>query len=760
MIERMHLRRIRQGDPQGKKSSSSPITSSPSRNTQQNSNATSNGHGSPEATTEGRWQPLRSARKAATAAIQKRGTADNAEPSSNNKNTVTHNNNNNTATPTPARAPSSQTIAAYSDNFTFAPIPNFIPISSCDNLLVEPPDFKTPSDLKMSNNFSKLITNAKKVDQVRLQAKRASQPKPDPNITLDDIIKENNQKQQHEQNNSNSNNNNNNHNNSNNNNHKQLTIEEAQKRLIEQLKLSLNYLSEENKELGIQRSSLEGELHQNKYLAREKQKEVDERNLKLAVLEHHFRILNNVDMKEEGQAAMGVTIHAGAGDATEGHNGNDVSNNAVKQDDEGTAREGNATTATANVMPTANSSIIQIDKGYYMQLEATVKREIFKREKVEEVNTDLAMKYAILERDSQKELLNISQQMKESQEELKGQVSRQERTMQSLEQSLSKSRELLFKKGKKGHKRRATVSALPTAEEVKQRHQLQNQDQDEHSISEATMSSARTDNEEDNVLEKQVVKDAINNAVKEGLEEQAAEHQSLMDLLSKQLERKDTHISTLETKMFSMLKSKNEGGALASPKKTRVIPQDVMIRNMSVTNELLDTSMRKLENMIAHFDRVGNENNTHIVDEMAPIRRVATAISLVHEEMKVSMKLLEQKIQNGAEIAQQQQSKSTAGEKRESGDSAQSSGDDAEEETAKEQPNVEELIANITNALKETELCVRDEIRELNDRLGTIQGDLEAKNDTIESLELACTEHVESYQALQNEYEVLDANGI
>jgi chromosome segregation ATPase len=179
---------------------------------------------------------------------------------------------------------------------------------------------------------------------------------------------------------------------------------------------------------------------------------------------------------------------------------------------------------------------------------------------------------------------------------------------------------------------------------------------------------------------------------------------------------------------------------------------------MAVTNELLDTSMRKLENMIAHFDRVGNENNTNIVDEMAPIRRVATAISLVHEEMKVSMKLLEQKIQNGAETAQQQSKKE--GEKKESGDSAQSSGDDAEEEAVKDQPNVEELIENITNALKQTELSVRNEIRELNDRLGSIQGDLEAKNDTIESLELACTEHVEKYQTLQSEYEVLDAAAI
>lgn len=677
------------------------------------------------ASVEGRWKPLRSARKAAAAAIQKRGTdADHLN-----------------VTTTPAPTPAPTTMAAYSDNFTFAPIPNFIPISSCDNILVEPPDFNTPSDLKMSNNFSKLITNAKKVDTVRLQAKRASQPKPDPNITIEDIIKED----------------------------ELLTVEEAQKRLIEQLKLSLNYVYQENKELGVQRDHLEGELLQNSYLAVEKQKEVDERNLKLAVLEHHFRILNNVDMKENGEVAVVVDLDAHGdvadsttaavdkveGDATEERNGN-ADSNLEKKGEEGTAGEESATTANAHVMmPTANSSIIQIDKGYYMQLEATVKQEIVRREKVEEVNTDLAMKYALLERDSHKDLLDMSKQMVESQEESKKQVSRQERTIQSLEQSLNKNRELLFKKGKKGHKRRSTVSALPTAEEEKPHN---HQDQDEHSTSEATMTSAPTDNEEENIVEKQVVRDAINKAVKEALEEQATEHQSLMNLLSKQLERKDKHISSLEMKMFSMLKSKNEGGAAGSPKKMRVIPQDVMIRSMAVTNELLDTSMRKLENMIAHFDRVGNENNTNIVDEMAPIRRVATAISLVHEEMKVSMKLLEQKIQNGAETAQQQSKKE--GEKKESGDSAQSSGDDAEEEALKDQPNVEELIENITNALKQTELSVRNEIRELNDRLGSIQGDLEAKNDTIESLELACTEHVEKYQTLQSEYEVLDAAAI
>jgi hypothetical protein len=591
----------------------------------------------------------------------------------------------------------------------------------------------------MSNNFSKLILNAKKVDQVRAQVKRAAQPKPDPNLTVKDIL----------------------HVNANVDADVEMSVEEAQKRLIEQLKQGLKFLTTENKDLSSQRDQLEQDLKgvedqlKNKDgMLEVKAKEVEERNLKLAVLEHHFRILNNVqDDLVEGEAGadairVGTTI--GIGSWTSEQGGEDVE--ATTEDAQGTTKE-EATSIIPKkyVTPTAQPSIIQIDKGYYMQLEATVKQEIAKRERIEKVNVEIAMRFAMLEKESQKQLLDVSHLMETSQQALKEQVSRQERTIQSLEGSLNKSRELLFKKNKKIHKRRATVSALPTTEELAN----EQQDHDEHSLSEATMGSTPIDTDTEHepevkFLEKQEVKNAITDAVKVALGEQEVKHQALMNVLSKQLERKDKHITSLETKMFSLLKNKNDGNGMSSPQRNRPVPQDVMIRNIAVTNELLDTSMRKLENMMSHINRVSDDTHANIKDEIAPIRRVATKISLVHEEMSVSMKLLEQKIHNGAQTVFRETEV----------EGGQSSGDDVEEEAAKEKPNMEEMIQHITRALKETESSIREEIRKLNDHLETIQSDLEVKNDTIEGLELAIADHAESFLALQKEYEVLDAKSI
>ena len=78
-----------------------------------------------------------------------------------------------------------------------------------------------------------------------------------------------------------------------------------------------------------------------------------------------------------------------------------------------------------------------------------------------------------------------------------------------------------------------------------------------------------------------------------------------------------------------------------------------MVRNIAVTSEVLDTSMRKLENMMDQIGRNANEKRMEAEDPMDPIRHIATRISLVHGEMKVSIKLFQQKIQN-VEVKQPQ----------------------------------------------------------------------------------------------------------
>jgi len=731
----------------------------------------------------GIWKPLRSARKAAAAAIQKRSVAyptnnsmsngsalifddeqleDQGSSSAKESAAAVKKMSESTGNIPPSRDSSvkkndpSQFIPAYSDNFTFAPLPDFIPISSCDDLVVDPPNFDSPSDLKMSNNFSKLISNAKKVDQVRAQSKRASRPIPsiDTQRTAQDIIVEQDVN---------------------------LTVEEAQKRLIEQLKQGLNFLSKENKELTKQRNGLENELKISRELVEMKQKEVKERNLKLAVLEHHFRILNdhslNDPLQEVDANDIGNAAHGGShGKDVSSGNGSDVHDTAdsmqtIRSDQQivenGALEEGTSTTdrsmsvtVASPVAPTASSSIVQIDKGYYMQLEATVKKEQARLVKMQKINQDLAMKYALFERDTQNEILGMSEKLKQQETMYQEQISKQERAIQRLEQSLRKSRDLLFKKGKT-HRRRATVSALPTEADVMLDQEQHEQDQDETSVSIASLNTSPTDTYQEHrdqeqqhvdILEREDVKEAIAVAVQQALEEQEQEHRSLMDVLSKQLEVKDNHINSLETKLFSMLKTKNDSRIVSTPQ--RVVPQDVMLRGMAVTNELLDSSMRKLENMMLQINRKCNESANNRTDEMDPIRRVATKMGLLQEELKISLKITEQKIQNGLELA-----KHESEEESKHGDPNK---DKEKVENGDEHEGMfrEDMLKNLSESLQETEGYLKDELGKLKNHLEAIEFDLAAKNDTIEALELACAEHVENYRALRKEFEAIESSKV
>ena len=176
----------------------------------------------------------------------------------------------------------------------------------------------------------------------------------------------------------------------------------------------------------------------------------------------------------------------------------------------------------------------------------------------------------------------------------------------------------------------------------------------------------------------------------------------------------------------------------------RTIRKDVMVRNIAVTSEVLDTSMRKLENMMDQIGRTANEKRTETEDPMDPIRRIATRISLVHEEMKVSIKLFQQKIQNvEAKQPQPKEQEQTDGIDNGGNDendpdvtSKQTSGENAE--TTNDEPSVVELIANTTKSLKETESSIKEEIGLLKDHLQTVEYGLAANADTIEPLELAC----------------------
>ncbi len=709
-----------------------------------------------------KWQPLRSARKATAAVL--RGQNQGKEQATGSTTTTAP-----TTKTTGSSVISSTSLGKgvqgkldYSDSFSFAPMSltvpaDFVPVSSCDD--IEPPTFEKSSNLKMSSNFSKLLSNAKKVDQVRHNAKMDTlRSVMDPDKSVDELQKEVEssyaqlqQKQsgasqpeqavwaagisELEKNKI-----------------ETLSVEESQKRLIDQLKQGMNYIAKENKQLKSSKTELEQELRKEKdaYIEKltKKHKEVEERNLKLAVLEAHFRQLNS--------DAMNGDEHAAANDGDEdavtkidGKSDEEINSAESMTGDENKDEKETEKKVPSPVKPTAVSSIIQIDKGYYNDLEDAVKRETAQRKQVEEFNRDMVAKYNQLVKESGNEA-----------KELKEKISKQDSVIASLEQNVQQMRLSKFKpkKGKakqsKGHRRHATVSAVPSDDQLL----VSLDEQDDHSMSAASSALNEEASKADESSKKEEVvniDEAIEAAVSKALEEKEMEHSSTMEVFSKQLELKDKIISRLESKMFGLVKNKND--SIPSPQRpNRAMSKDYMLRKITVTNELMDTSMRRLETMLTRLERM--EDN----DQSAPIRRMAMKVSSVHEEMKVAMKHIELRVENQVEKIREKVGESSVSEsnkEKEDEQGGQTSGEGVESSTSQE--SIEDLIANVqaeaTKALKESESSVKKEIDGLKDQLENIEFDMAEKADTIEALELACAEHEKKFSALQEEYERLQS---
>eukprot|EP00551_Chaetoceros_affinis_P009479 CAMPEP_0203669518 /NCGR_PEP_ID=MMETSP0090-20130426/5866_1 /ASSEMBLY_ACC=CAM_ASM_001088 /TAXON_ID=426623 /ORGANISM="Chaetoceros affinis, Strain CCMP159" /LENGTH=771 /DNA_ID=CAMNT_0050534221 /DNA_START=404 /DNA_END=2719 /DNA_ORIENTATION=+ len=680
------------------------------------------------------------------------------------------------------------------DNYTFAPMPalppNFVPISSCDELApgkdngdtLEPPDFMDESNtttMKISSNFTKLIVNAKKVDMVR-HNKAVKQRKNNKKNNSDEIKMITDPKDADEimkkmsndtDDNSNSNNDGSATKNDNNNDLSAVSVQKAQQNLIEQLKQGLDFLTNQNKHLLSHGDSLTTQMNKEradfKAQLEKTQKELEERNFKLAVLEQHFMALNNPDSPSAGASAAATTTTNSTN--TVGSNSDSAaavteksvtssspSSSSSKGDQDGD----NGTTKV--VKSSVSSSIVQIDKGYLTDLEKVAqvqKRALEKFEKENATLTDKVKTFTV-------------------------ELDKKERTITKLESSLKQTREARFGRktggGKSSHRRRNTESviistaaittAAPTPTTAggaaSATPSLSAHSDDDLSISNAsgtTASIAEERNKQQGTLNAVVLEEEITKAVKEALEKKEKDHTSTMDVLSHQLDLKDKIIKRHEMKIYSLLNRK--GDETNSTRQARQVPQDVIIRNISVTNELMDTSIRKLEKMMDQLELIEKEKRTDLADELSPIRRVATKVSLVHEEMKVSIKLIEQKIRNDVEkIKQISEEEENARDKDDGDDSEENSGQKSGEDvdgvtvvTTKSslEDRISEVLSESMKTLKETETSVKGEIDALTEQLQSIEYELEGKQDTIEALELACSEHVQNCRKMQEEIEQL-----
>jgi hypothetical protein len=370
-----------------------------------------------------------------------------------------------------------------------------------------------------------------------------------------------------------------------------------------------------------------------------------------------------------------------------------------------------------------------------MELEGKVKWEEAERIKAQEVNEILAER-----------IVKLEKVMEDKEAEARERFEKQERTIQSLEHDLQQYRLARFQnpqKRKSGHKRRTTVSGLPSMDNLIG--SKGEQEEDDGSMSQATShatdsmaESHRAPTEEEI---KEILGDKIKEAVSIALEEKEREHASTIDILSRQLETKDKIISQMETKVFTLSKTKKD---ISNPSR-KGIPYDVLLRNIGVTNELMDSSIQRLENMMAQMDR--EENETDRLDEFVPIRRLGAKISLVQHEMRVALKLIEQRLVNGVESIRYKASLKS------------DTNHDDSQKSPEIDETIEELIAQVqetaSKSFKETEAEVKKEIDALKDSLHSFEFNLTRKQDMVEALELACAEHVENFRKLQEKYEEL-----
>lgn len=687
------------------------------------------------------------------------------------------------------------------DNFTFAPLPPNVkpPISSCDELVAQAPNFNdktTTNELKISSNFSKLIANSKLVDQVRTAQRKAANASKQQHskqqgggekviITNSKQADEYMQKRQlsHGSNNTDAttstspNNsittdgnkhksedpNNETHAVNNTNEMSTISVQKAQENLIENLKKGLDFLTSQNRQIAKHRDELEGQLDRDKLDFEKKlemkEKELNERNLKLAVLEQHFMELNNPTVNYNG-GGVGLDEEVDVeveGEHSANNDNGDADNDATSPKsitsttDADTAENSNTETnnqtslsspperTTKKIVKKAvSSSIVQVDKGYFTDLEKTAKLQKIALEQFERKNTTMSQ--------------NITKYTAEL--EIK------ERTIVNLESNLKQVRESRFHKkstSKKSHRRRVTESVITTAQLPQA---AVNHSDDEFSVSNADASSAVEEKEKQAALTAK--------AVEEASEAQKAEHTIEMDVLSRQLDLKDKIIHRHEMKIYDLLNRKdNNTPAKMHHHNNRHVSPDVMVRNISVTNELMDTSIRKLEKMMEQLELIETEKRTDLADEISPIRRVATKVSLVHEEMKVAIKLIEQKVKNDVEKIKRSDEEEKEKENEGSHDdeegkkSEQQSGEEGEEgeKTTKPMPSVDDRIAEVLSesmsAIKEMEASIKNEIDSLTEQLQRIEHELVGKQDTIEALEMACSEHVQNCRKMQEEMDQL-----
>jgi len=491
-----------------------------------------------------------------------------------------------------------------------------------------------------------------------------------------------------------------------------------QRRMLGELRLQAKALKREvrriQNEKDDMKKQLDTERKQNNVKLEEVTKQVEERNLKLAVLEQHFIALND--------------------QTTQRCDSFDFSKD-VSYDSGGESLEDESLTHKSG-------SIIQLDKSYFSDLKNSLKES---KAELLEINKDKKHS-SIVKAEMMKEIEDLTEKLR-----------CREQTISSLEISLKQTRATRFRQKVKTHKRRATANDLPTMIEVEddgsssvnqteiQPPQTGNNTHRRSStlghlpttseIGENVTSFVKTDQTISSTKEESMADD-----LKTAFEAKEKEHAASMAAMEKQLRMKEKLVKKLETKIDNMKTSRPQ---LESS-------QLLLLRSTSMNSELMDTSTRRLQTMLKNLDESvedTGDSGIDIPDEMAPIRRVASKIFLVNDEVKISMKLIEQKMLNAFEAINKDKVVVNEG--------SQSKSEEKERSTPNTTKLITEAQAQSMKMLQETESSINMSLDVLKEKLRDVESEMESKQDMIEALELACSEHDRNCRSLQEQMSAL-----
>jgi len=501
------------------------------------------------------------------------------------------------------------------------------------------------------------------------------------------------------------------------------------------VKRRMSAFKKDNQSLVVERNHLQKQLNKERQESlrtlKEARKEVEERNLKLAVLEEHFMALNehskddDIDMIESTGLSFDSTDSTTEG--SDCHHDDDVSH----QQDDGVRHK--------------STSIIRLDKSYLTNLKKSYREAKIELEK--------------MRHDENAERHQVKEEMMAKLEDLSERLRCRETTISSLDHSLKQMRASRFKqkptlkRAHKAHGRRHTLTDVLAVPPI-----------DDTETKESSTVSINTSN--NNQIDEATIAEAVNNALDIKGKEYAIEIKVLQD----KLELKATLVKKLKLKNGSMKRMNSSKRSLSCISLGDPSSESSMMRNINMTNEIMNTLTFRLEAMLTRIDQSTQpaegiyDIGVDIPDELAPIRKLGSKISLVNDEMKISMQLIKQRMKNEIESIKNgfnTQSTYAAMERPKSAGQATSSGDNCSTNSMMNNARTSDRLvqkevidavqARMAKMIHDVETNIGKDIKDVRYQIQDMEVVMGSKQDMVEALELACSEHDRNFRSLQEQ---------